>query len=401
MPQTINQKRTAQRTRKGAHGRNNKAGKGCQGGSRTKEKASGIIANSIFALTLKPRPSLEVVDKIGRTSRSYYSDTDDYYQMYEDLFAAYKVGVKICTGEATYMDPLKEDFGIGFALAYLMNGFKSNILPKGFEFNVDRGNDGYYYFTIYACTPFAEYWHGFDIRPVVHKLRKENKPLHDLFIVFLRSFMAKLNIPGWWNGGMGYAEYQLMEELQNWDEYNGDHWDEAGKKEGEDNAAFHQAQFDYHSYTSGEAKEYQQLIEKAKPRSAESLLQSLGKFDKRIKIVRWMKNACELMKEPYRIEDFEYAEMMDEGEGLEFNQQVTIIWDWDDNYTRQQSLSIDATAQGCGVYPPVISLAVTPVSKKIDIEWLKKGVAWPGKITALQKEYISITEKLTKRKGNE
>lgn len=396
MPQKIKHKRTAQRSRKGINGRKNDTGNGRQAG-RTKKEASRVIANSIFALTLLPKPSLEVLNKTGGSGWSYSGQRDDdYYQMYEELFQAYRAGIKIVTGEPTFMDPLKEGFDIGFALSYVMNGFKNNILPKGFDFNIDRGHDGSYYFSIYSVCPFPEYWHCFEVAPVLRRLRKINKKLHDTFIIFLSCFMKHTGISGWWNGGMGYAEYQLEEELNAWDEYHTDD-DTDEDAEGSNNANYNAAVETYESYKNGEAHEYAVLIKKTKAISTEHLLKKLQRFNSRNPLVVWMKEVCDFMKMPYCVQDFYYDEIMEDGEGLEFDQQVSIVWDFDDAYSSCQKSSIDSVASCCGVYPPIASIALTDVSKELDLDWLKNAAAWTEKLTNLYDSFNSILNKSYKK----
>jgi hypothetical protein len=66
---------------------------------------------------------------------------------------------------------------------------------------------------------------------------------------------------------------------------------------------------------------------------------------------------CEFMKYPGTQSDFIYYEMEHNGdvEGLRFDQQAAIIWDWDDYYTDMQEECLDAEANGCGIVEPILN----------------------------------------------
>lgn len=397
MPKTTNTRSAARRTRKSPNAGKNKKRQGRQASCRSGKVSTQVIGNSVFALVMQPKPGVEVLEKMeGKKKRSYHDDTDDYYQMYADLLECFQNALPLVTGEKSVFDPLANGMEIGAALSYVSNVFKNNILPEGFEFNVDRNDDGYY-FTIYKECNFAGYWHAFEIKQIVYRLRKTNPKLHDLFISFIACFMRKADIMAWWNGGMGYAEYMLEEEVNDWDNYHGmDTTDESSE---ENMKAYQSAVKTLENYTSGEAKEYQDLISNAKHRTLHSILKSLERFNSRNKIVQWMKEVCNFLLLPGCVSDFTYPEMEEEQEtGLSFDQQVAIIWDWDDEYTSQQSQSIDAQASGIGVCYPMINMGIMRFTKSIDFEDLKKRCSWPSGLIRILDSHNEIIRGFSKKK---
>lgn len=398
MPKTSHQKRTALRSRSHIHRRKNKQKQGRQGSNGNHPQAPKVIANSFFALTLKAKPGLEISDKIvEKPHRGYHSATDDYEAMYKDLLQAYQNALKLVKGEQSPCDPLKDGFELSMALHYVTCAFKNNILPEGYRFNIDRTNEGEYFFTIFKEVDFPDYWHAFELKQIVKKLWRDNQKLHDLFIVLIKSFMTSAGICGWWNGGMGYADWQLEERIANWDDSYGD-FDEGSKEHKESMKAFASAVTTCKSYENGDPAEYQSLISKAKPRSADSLLKSLDRFSKRSPIVQWMIEVCEFMKLPGTIDDFTYPEMMEEHEGLHFDEQATVIWDWEDEYTAEQMEGMEATVQGCGEFPPILNMGIMPYSKKIDFDDLQKREAWPQKLSDLFKSMREVIKMITQKK---
>lgn len=396
MPNQTKPRRTARQIRRSADAGKNKKRQRRQAGNRSSEAASRIIANSIFTVTLKPKPGIEVLNKMdGKKKRSYHDDTDDYYKMYADLLQCFQNALPLVKEEQSTFDPLASGLAIGASLKYVSDAFKNNIVPEGFEFNVDRNDDGYF-FTIYDECYFAGYWHAFEIKPIIYHLRNRSPKLHDLFIEFIKCFMDKAGIMAWWNGGMGYAEYMLEEEINDWDNYHGVDPEEDDKATAE---AYESALKTFNNYSTGEAKYYQELITITKYRTPQSILKSLSRFDKRNKTVQWMKEVCEFLLLPGRVNDFTYPEMEEEQEmGLSFDQQVAIIWDWKDEYTHQQEQSIDAEASGIGVCSPMINIGIMPFSKSIDLNGLKERCQWPKGLTKILDSQRDLINGFVKKK---
>lgn len=393
MPKTIKHRNASSRLRKGVHPGKDFQGKGRQGGKGTAANGPKIIGDSLFALTLAPKPGLEVIDKTKGRVRPLRQDFDeeDYEQMYEDLLICVQRAVKIITGEVTKFDPLKERLDLSVALTYVINCFESNVLPKGFEYNVDKDPVQGYYFTIYRDAPFDDLWHAFELKPIAKHLWQTDKTLHGLFLLVIKCFYVRTDIGCWWNGGCEYADYMFEEKLQDWESrYEGDD---------EGHSELDEAIATYLGYEIGEANEYKEALKNIDFVKPELLLKKLTRFDQKNKIVKWMVDICSFCMLKGNVNDFIYYEMQGEGvEGLQFDQQVAIIWDWNDAFTEEQMECIDSEAQGCGVLPPILNFHFTKTTQHFDREGIMAALDWPRKLSDLFRESRRLIESLEPKK---
>lgn len=386
MPKTITRKRIARAVRKGINAGKNQSRPRRTRSNGTAEKAARIIANSLFALTLKERPAIEIADKLSTKKQLHLDSDDDFYKIYKDLLKILHHAIPLITGEKTKFDPLTEGFDIGFAMHYIIKCFENNIQPKGYDYSIDKDGNGYY-FTIYKECDFKEYWHAFEIQPVVHYLKK-NKALHDLFISFIRSLMLYTDIQLWWQGTIAFADEWLEERIVYMEE-------EGEIEEPED---LEKAKSTLHSYKQGEAKKYQNLLTRAATFSPEQLLQKLQRFNARNKVVIWMKEACVFMQLPGNMSDFHYPEFIEDisdGEGLHFPDQASIIWAWDE-YATMAGEWMDDVANNCGVIPPLLNFHITTETKSFDFAEFDKRSGWPHELTIIQTKYNALVESIKK-----
>lgn len=402
MPANTINRRASRRVRKSAHARKNKQKPGRAACAESPAPAPAIIANSLFALTLKSRSGVEVAGMVGKEERA---GDDDFAKMYKDLRACLLNAFKILGVKEKFSDPLREGKGLGPALCYLTDQFKRLVLPDGFHFSIDRDEyDEEYYFTVFAAVDAPDYWQAFELKPVVEFLAQTNKPLHDFFIVLVKSLIEHLDIYTWYNGFMGNADYWLEEEIFRWEEiFEGSMSEEDIVKH-----KLH-AEQTLAAYKSGIAKRYETLLENTNVRTTRSLERSLCRFydkDKKNAIINWMFDAILFMDKPGSLDDFVYPEYIAEmhgGEGLEIHQQVTLIWDSSDEYTSKQEESIDDEAQGCGIIPPLLNISVTRKNKTLDFKRLESLALWPMRLNALWKSYTDMvkTIKPVKKRRNE
>ena len=389
MPATTTSNTTARNVRRSTVRRKDRQNTRCEGNNGSDKKAPYIVANSLSALVLRPIPGLGVFEKVEDKKRRSYDEPDDYYKMYADLLECLKNALRLVTGEVSTFDPLKSDLHIGVAMAYVTKAFENNILPKGCSYNIDRDDEGYY-FTIYDDCYFANCWHAFEIKNIVEKLYKENRRLHDLFIIFLRSFKMHTEIEGWWDDGMGFCEEWMEERLLN--------WEEGDEEKNEFEATLK-------SYRTGDPKKYEKLIRNAKTLSPDALLKRLSQFDQKNDIIKWMSDTCAFLKKPGCMHDFIYydVEGSNDMEGLRFSDQVTIIWSWDDAYTGMQEESIDMQAQRFGINPPVINLAIRKKNTSIDLDDLRDRCMWPAALSKIwesnRKIVVALSDQRKKKKS--
>lgn len=367
MPAKIITKRASRRIRKSADKRSNQPAAGRTGSTGAQKNDSRIIGNSIFALTLKKKPGLEVVSKV-ENKRYRIHEEDDFYKMYADLLGCFHQAMKI-TGQPTKYDPYGSGLEIGVSLSSIINSFKENIAPKDASVNIDYNAVDGYYFTVYKYSPFDTYWHAFELKNIINKI-KRNHQLHETFIRYIKAFMNYTGIDGWWNGGMGYADYMVEEKIENWDDGLGEEF--------EDKKELNKAKADLQNYKTGIAKKYEKIITQSADRTPDELIQEIQPY-KRSRLGKLMLAGCEFIKHPGCLTDFIYYEFEEEnGEGLRFDQQAAIIWDWDDYYTDMQGESIDAEAQGCGILEPILNYHFTKRLKAFSKEEFEQRNKWPG-----------------------
>lgn len=389
-------------TRKSAHARKRRSKVSRRTGSiREETKAPTIIANSAFALTIQPKAWADLSKSTGAV------EDPAQVVLYKDMVQAYNHGAELVGINKL---PFQKNNSTIAGVSELLALFKKNICPKGFEVNIDehynkKTGKQHFHFSVYNSAEFPAYWHFFEIKHVVNMLLKTNRKLHDLFIVFIRSFIHYCAIPTWFEGPMSNAEFILSDYVSELREII--------KKEGEHEVKISLERTGYtleqmkkrlsdieksmKEYATGQAQEYMQKLIKAKPVKPHYLLRSLKKFPGQNKLVKFMKNACELMKERVGIIDFcyQYGNGPDE-EGLNFDEQVTIIWDWSDHISATQGRNIDDAANGLGVFSPTLCARFMPSGTyDLDMDRFVKSLRWPKKFSALQVQFQEITERFT------
>ncbi len=392
MPQATKQRRSSRTVRESINARGIKARPRCQGGSRTTAQAPRIIANSLFALTLKPIPGV-AFDLKKPLSKNRFHSEDDYEQMYHDLLKCVQHALKL-QGVETKADPYAAGIDLSASLVFVTSLFEHEILPGKLHgeyqwlYNIDKDDHGYY-FTIYKYCEMQQYWHAFEIKHVVKYLYTRNKPVHDIFIRFLKTFMAYTDIKAWYNGALGYADYWFDEEIEFW-------WDNHDKTDKDDISAYKEALKTRAVYATGEAKRYQLLLEKTTAENPAKLIDELLKFSKKNKLVNWMIEACAFMQKRHAyINGFIYEED-DAQEGLKFDQQVGIIWDWDDEYTHAQSEAMDSDANSVGICSPCFFYHITPHTERFDKQELHEAIKIPLQIDKLFDHYYDAVNPLNK-----
>jgi hypothetical protein len=398
-PKTIN-KRTAQATGTTAYRRAVLAFQRREGKRRARPKPAAVIANSVFALTLREKPGFDVAQLLSGKNSSL-KDGDGYYQMYADLFVCMQRAVFLATGERTSFDPMIGEYmSLGESLGYVISVMKRSVVPKNFELRVDKDEDGYH-FTIHRYCSFRDMWHVFEIRPVVQYLRAHNPRLHDLFCDFMTFFYQRLDINTWWNGGLGYAEYMMEENILNWEQNWADPEDDIESAEALDRAleaVLH--------YSCGEVDEYRGRLENQYREYSQivtAVLQTKVSGPIMDDIINWMRAAIDFMKEPGCMGDYVYREYIhdNEVEGLMFDQQAAILWDVEDPYSKLEAECLDSTAQGCGIYPPQLYYYFTPHTKKFDLEEIEKWSMWPARFSHLWERYADLVERIRKTEKKE
>lgn len=398
MPTKVITKRPAQRVRQAAYRRKVLAIARRKGKPGEGKKAPSVIANSVFALTLKHKPGFEV-SSLVKGDRSALRDGDDYFLMYAQLFPVMQRAVLLATGEHTSFDPLLQGgLSIGESLGYVISIMKRNVVPKNFDLRVDHDDDLGYYFTIHQYAPFRDFWHVFEIRPAVQYLRTHNERLHELFCDFIGHFYLRTGILTWWNGGLGYAEHMMEEKIEMWE----DQWGETIEDSEECALAFDSACLTVMEYSAGEVAAYQDRIQKQQlsyPALVTAILQTKASGPIIDDIVNWMRAAIDFIKKPGCVDDYMYHSYLQENEieGVMFDQQSVILWDWEDEYSKLESECLDSTVQGVGVHPPQLHYHFTMYTQKFDRNEMADWLAWPGRLSQLWERYEGFIGKIKKQ----
>jgi hypothetical protein len=395
MPQTIKHKRSAHKIRRRADTGVNKTRPRRKRVSRPAKSNSGIVANSLFALTVKPIPGIAWAGKIKRTASSRFNDVDDYEQMYRDLLASVQNACRL-KGVVTTTDPYAGGMDLSSSLLFVINLFEHEILPGKphgeyqWNYNIDKDDTGYF-FTMYRYCEMQQFWHAFEIKHIVKHLRRKNKKLHILFIRVLKTFMVHTDISAWYNGALGYADYWFDEEIEFW-------WDNHDQEDEDDRDAYDEALITKDLYEKGEAKRYQRLLEKSPANPPEKLIVELSKFSKKNLLVKWMIEACIFIQQKHCwMNGFMYEEDENQ-EGLKFDQQVGVIWDWDDEYTHAQSEAMDSDANNIGVLSPCFYYHITPTTQRFDVNELMAALEIPSQVTTLFDHYYDAVNPIRNAK---
>ena len=356
MPKKIKTKRATQSVRRNSDRRKNKKGQRLPGDRGPKPSTPAVISNSVFALTLRPKNFADVVNGFPEAAANDQSSI-----LYNDLLLCYNKGAELL--KLPGFIPSNTNAGPAILLTELVKSFKENFVPKGFSYNIDehvrpRGKRVRYHFTVFDACAFPDFWHFFEVKPIVTALYREDKKLHDLFLHVLKAFVDNCGIPTWFGDGMLHADCFLeqhcfdLEHMIKEKIFVDNDW---GYNESQLRSRFDDVTATIKNYQDGEAYKYKNLISEAPLRTTASLLKSLKNFSPRNRFVKLMKSICDFMLIKGRLTNFCYQYAVDyETEGLSFYNQVTLIWDWTDHLTEEHRTVIDSSASGLGVFSPTI-----------------------------------------------
>lgn len=407
MSKATQHKRTAPRVRQNTNRRSTQSQLRRKKSIRAKKSCDKVIADSIYSLTAKSIIGFERFLKVETSIKSVEIKTgENYGQILNDLSECANNAIYVMTGYRPTLNPLKSGLSIDIAFTYVINLFENNVLPKGFDYNIDYDDEAKeYYFTVYKELEGNGGWMAFEIKPIVKKLeRVDDIVLLRIFMNFLRSFIGKTGINLWCDCYGGYVDEVLQQEIENLEmEYDEDEKDFYKR--------YRSAQECLWRYKKGgEVYGIQQTIFKAETKTAEELIKDLDhylKYDssyyRNKPIVLWLKEACEFMKLNGCIGDFIYEELFRNyynEEGLRLEDQYTIIWDSQDAYTALTEQILDSTAQGCGVLSPFINYPIKKDTKHIDWIEFEERSKWIDKITPLWKSYDKLLDTLKPKKRN-
>lgn len=335
-----------------------------------------VIGNSIFALTLQPKPG----PLIFFARRGDDIELDEGERIFEDLWPAYMNFHYLVTGERTNMNPRKSGIDLPSCLHMALSGFKK-LVPKGFEFNIDREHvGGNYYFTLYRdCEGWGDFWKQMEVGHALLVLAVKNKPLHDLFLSFLRLFSQSVGIDLWNEGSMGNSLEGLDERILNMDDTPVD---------------IPTIQEDIDLYRQGLPSVYARKIKSAERMSALEIKRRAQRF--KSPIANLIFQGCELLLSPNRLGNFSYYDIeVEDAYFLELDCQANIIWQDHDSLWYEHSLELECFANE-GIQWPVFNVRIDKKLKKFDPDEMKRKASWPGELAGYMSRAFEITTKFKK-----
>lgn len=385
MPTKTNKRRTALKTRTRPSGRAAKRTRAPRSGPQQPRPAA-VIAPSIHRLKLKEKKGVEVFQALGVNDRLDV----DIEKLYNDVFACYSRMRELLLGEPSFDVYNNTNLEFKVSLYHYLTEIQK-LCPQGWESNIDRDdNTGDYFITLFHSCRLDPMWNCIEVKHALLKLAKENRALHDLFVSFLRSFSSGRKSDGvavdmWHEGMMGDMRWYMEESLEQMKI-------ERDLDDPDDVAFLLDYEADMDNYSKGEAYKYSKRISKAKVLKADELIKRAKRFKAGNPIANMIYQGAHLMGK-YTIRDFQYYPYGDISDStfLPLDDQFTIIWDANDNATKEFEEHLDAMGQE-GVQEPYASIAITPKIKEINFYELNKAVNWPLEL----QQYFSRANKLIK-----
>lgn len=370
MPKKTRSKRTAPAAGLGAKGGAARSSTIRQRGS-SEEKDPAVIADSLFALTLKPKTGPEMM--FGAEGHEF--DPEAAGRMCNDLWDAYRRLAYLQTGEKTSFNPLRSGLSIATSLHMAINGFRQ-LIPEKYDINIDH--EGYrpnekYHFTVYRyCEGWGRFYHTLPVGHALQVLAAKNPSLHDLFLSFIRVFSKSIGVPLWDDGMLGNTLESLDERIINME---GDSTPEE----------LQGIRDDIHLYHEGLAAAYARKIRSTKILDPLDIKKRARRF--KGPIASLIVKGADLLLHPYRLWDYDYMDQyFDGGCYLELSNQANILWQAEDNLFYEHEEYIDAIANE-GIQEPVAFFIVDRNTKKFDLEELDHKVKWPGQLS----EYFAVS----------
>lgn len=375
MPKTIINRSASPGTRKNSVRRNRKPKQGCQGRGRQSKKASPFIANSLFALTLKPISGINVECR--------KSNLTGVNRMLNDLLKCYNKIVPAGNPAIPHYYPVDKK------VECIMKLIRQAI-PKPYKINIDQIK-GAYCVAVYAYCPYKNYLPAIQVGPAILKLKDDYPALHDIFLMFLKSFIRTTKVDTWWDElySMG------IESLDDMTCQDDPQMDQEFVEE---------AIADIKIYREGDAAYYQQKILAGKRiKSTPEILRMVGRLRRKNPVIKIIEDGCKIIDTGMNMFKYRYqpdGEKNEDGwdiEPLRFENQAMIFWNADGHCSAEYDQWIDMQAGEGGVDEPVFAEILNPGQKSsFDIEAFKEKCLWPARLADFFAETIESLKKYTK-----
>lgn len=301
-------------------------------------------------------------------------------RMFTDLSASYMAAIEQWQGGSWEMMPWGL-YGktIGHAISYIIEDFEQRFCKDGITCAVNHDqNTGRYHFTVYRQHDSPEEWLVFETRKLLASVKRVSRPLYRLTLSFLACFVDRVGVPTWFNGGMEYAEDWVEENLAQQQMEGFSEYERPRDAEKE----FEKAKEDLFSFRVGAAAACARDIRRAgKPVvPPEDIMKSLARIRASHPVKEAIAAGCELMKGPYKIDDFNAYRADDADradiDGLPFYEQFLMLYEYDNALTASWEEWINGKANESGIMPPVISFDVKPEQMEYILDHLHGGGAW-------------------------
>lgn len=380
MPEKTKTKRPAQVARRSVVKSRIARHKTLRQSRRPASPSIAIFGDSIHRVSFKEKIGPEVFFKLSGENM----EIENFEKIFNDLWKAYTNLNYLLTGEKIQFDLYATGLNKGTILFHVVTSFKK-LIPQGFLVNVDEEN-GKYFFIIYSDCGWQPSWHALEVGPALIKLKKQNKKLHDLFISFLRALRDYTGLDLWDEGMMGSTLEYMDEHLLN---MKGEH--------DEGDLAEYKAGIEL--YADGLPAAYAKLIRRAKKIKPEMIRRHAQRFKARHPIAKLISEGTEILIADCNIYRFCYRGTMEDNEMdyfLSFDSQANIIWNIEDEFSREHEEALDSQANE-GIQTPCFSFKIDASLRKIDFHELFEKCKWPEKFS----QYFSRAFNLMKKFNHE
>ncbi|MES1249922.1 MAG: hypothetical protein ABUL46_04515, partial [Chitinophaga rupis] len=334
-------------------------------------------ADSFYSLKLTPKTGPQVM--FGAEGHEYNLASAE--RMCNDLWDAFMRLKYLRTGKNSSFNPLQAGLSIAASLDMAIQGFRS-VVPKEYDFNIDHEKHGPtedYHFIVYRhCQGWEPFKHILPIGDVLRGLAVKNRPLHDLFLSFIRLFSQSIGIPLWDQVISGMGVDHLDERLINMES-------NSSPDEMQD------IRDDIELYNKGMAASYGRKIRSAKRMKPVELMRRARRFKGPIAGIIYQ--GSELLMSSCRLWDYYYLdEYFDDARYLELDAQVTILWREYDNLYFELEEYVEAVANE-GIQEPIAYFHVDRHLKSFDLEELEAKIKWPAQLAKFIESAYQVIKK--------
>ena len=369
MPPKTKAIRIARRTRGSSDAGKNKKKQGCKGSAGPDPATPQVIANSVFALTLKPVTGATVLcaNSLNTTENGIF---DDLHKCMEKISPGFRM---------TYPD--------GLSLSERMNILLEKIkkcIPGSCGFSVDSDKTGVF-INIYRACPYPNYLPVMIAGPCFIKLKQEHPKLHDLFVRFMQAFIKSTLIDTWFDGiftaGMDNIDNMVDEHYRDIDM---------------DPECIENANFELNYYRKGLPHEYEVLLSRHKRSlTVEKILKQLKRIRKPNPIKKIIEQGCSLIQPNATMRSFCHPIDFDENNDvyLSFDAQASILWRADGILNDEYDSWVESEANEGGVQIPYSLFKITPNGRALDMAEFDKRTIWPQQLA----DFISNSNTIIKR----